>query len=228
MKIISRIVRIILGWLHIGTSKLENANIDAIIANLEAEKDKASSKIFDKMVSIKTSINEMEKKARKLKEDSETLDKRSIQALENGKEELASEFALKFENTNRQYQIVKTNLDAAKVTYDDLMKNQNKIIETFDNRIQQIKLKAISVDMNTELANIKDIANLSGDNSMMGMLNDADKILDKKDSKATAAIEVSDTLNQSKNDLEDFEASMDKNEALERLKARQASKSEEN
>lgn len=220
MKLISRIVRVILGWLQIGTSKFENANIDAIIANLESEKDKAKSTIFNKMVTIKTSINSMEKEARSFKESMNQFDMRARKALENGKNDLAAEFSVKYENVNKQYNLIKTTLDNALETYKELIKTQSTIIETYDNKIQQIKIKATSVTMNEELANIKDIANLSGDNNMMGLINDVDKILDKKDSKASASIEVSDTLNQNDLEAQEFEENIGRNEALERLKAR--------
>lgn len=111
-------------------------------------------------------------------------------------------------------------LEEATATYDKLISNQRAVLNSYDSRIEQIKLKAASAAMKEDLAALKDIANISGKNDFNGMLADVDKILEKKDSKADASIEVSGTLNDTKDEMNEFIESVSKEDALARLKAR--------
>ena len=113
-------------------------------------------------------------------------------------------------------------LEEATATYDKLISNQRAVLNSYDSRIEQIKLKAASAAMKEDLAALKDIANISGKNDFNGMLADVDKILEKKDSKTDASIEVSGTLNDTKDEMNEFIESVSKEDALARLKARVA------
>lgn len=93
----------------------------------------------------------MTKNVKSLKQKVQVLNERAILALKNGKESLAAEFSLQYENTKAQ-------LDMA----------------------------------------------------------------EKKDSKADASIEVSGTLNDTKDEMNEFIESVSKEDALARLKARVA------
>lgn len=103
-----------------------------------------------------------------------------------------------------------------------MISNQRVVLNSYDSRIEQIKLKAASAAMKEDLAALKDIANISGKNDFNGMLADVDKILEKKDSKADASIEVSGTFNDTKDEMNEFIESVSKEDALARLKARVA------
>lgn len=220
MRIIGRLGRVLFGWLNLGVNSLESKNVDALIASLEDEKSKAEQEIYERLVAVKTTVNNMTKNVKSLKQKVQILNERAILALKNGKESLAAEFSLQYENTKAQLDMAEKALEEATATYDKLISNQRAVLNSYDSRIEQIKLKAASAAMKEDLAALKDIANISGKNDFNGMLADVDKILEKKDSKADASIEVSGTLNDTKDEMNEFIESVSKEEALARLKAR--------
>lgn len=210
------------GWLNLGVNSLESKNVDALIASLEDEKSKAEQETYERLVAVKTTVNNMTKNVKSLKQKVQVLNERAILALKNGKESLAAEFSLQYENTKAQLDMAEKALEEATATYDKLISNQRAVLNSYDSRIEQIKLKAASAAMKEDLAALKDIANISGKNDFNGMLADIDKILEKKDSKADASIEVSGTLNDTKDEMNEFIESVSKEDALARLKARVA------
>lgn len=214
--------RVLFGWLNLGVNSLESKNVDALIASLEDEKSKAEQEIYERLVAVKTTVNNMTKNVKSLKQKVQVLNERAILALKNGKESLAAEFSLQYENTKAQLDMAEKALEEATATYDKLISNQRVVLNSYDSRIEQIKLKAASAAMKEDLAALKDIANISGKNDFNGMLADVDKILEKKDSKADASIEVSGTLNDTKDEMNEFIESVSKEDALARLKARVA------
>lgn len=220
MRIIGRLGRVLFGWLNLGVNSLESKNVDALIASLEDEKSKAEQEIYERLVAVKTTVNNMTKNVKRLKQKVQILNERAILALKNGKESLAAEFSLQYENTKAQLDMAEKALEEATATYDKLISNQRAVLNSYDSRIEQIKLKAASAAMKEDLAALKDIANISGKNDFNGMLADVDKILEKKDSKADASIEVSGTLNDTKDEMNEFIESVSKEDALARLKAR--------
>lgn len=222
MKIIGRLGRVLFGWLNLGVNSLESKNVDALIASLEDEKSKAEQEIYERLVAVKTTVNNMTKNVKSLKQKVQILNERAILALKNGKESLAAEFSLQYENTKTQLDMAEKALEEATATYDKLISNQRVILNSYDSRIEQIKLKAASAAMKEDLIALKDIANISGKNDFNGMLADVDKILEKKDSKADASIEVSGTLNDTKDEMNEFIESISKEDALASLKARVA------
>lgn len=222
MRIIGRLGRVLFGWLNFGVNSLESKNVDALIASLEDEKSKAEQEIYERLVAVKTTVNNMTKNVKSLKQKVQVLNERAILALKNGKESLAAEFSLQYENTKAQLDMAEKALEEATATYDKLISNQRVVLNSYDSRIEQIKLKAASAAMKEDLAALKDIANISGKNDFNGMLADVDKILEKKDSKADASIEVSGTLNDTKDEMNEFIESVSKEDALARLKARVA------
>lgn len=222
MRIIGRLGRVLFGWLNLGVNSLESKNVDALIASLEDEKSKAEQEIYERLVAVKTTVNNMTKNVKSLKQKVQVLNERAILALKNGKESLAAEFSLQYENTKAQLDMAEKALEEATATYDKLISNQRAVLNSYDSRIEQIKLKAASAVMKEDLAALKDIANISGKNDFNGMLADVDKILEKKDSKADASIEVSGTLNDTKDEMNEFIESVSKEDALARLKARVA------
>ena len=222
MRIIGRLGRVLFGWLNLGVNSLESKNVDALIASLEDEKSKAEQEIYERLVAVKTTVNNMTKNVKSLKQKVQVLTERAILALKNGKESLAAEFSLQYENTKAQLDMAEKALEEATATYDKLISNQRVVLNSYDSRIEQIKLKAASAAMKEDLAALKDIANISGKNDFNGMLADVDKILEKKDSKADASIEVSGTLNDTKDEMNEFIESVSKEDALARLKARVA------
>lgn len=222
MKIIGRLGRVLFGWLNLGVNSLESKNVDALIASLEDEKSKAEQEIYERLVAVKTTVNNMTKNVKSLKQKVQVLNERAILAFKNGKESLAAEFSLQYENTKAQLDMAEKALEEATATYDKLISNQRAVLNSYDSRIEQIKLKAASAAMKEDLAALKDIANISGKNDFNGMLADVDKILEKKDSKADASIEVSGTLNDTKDEMNEFIESVSKEDALARLKARVA------
>jgi phage shock protein A len=222
MRIIGRLGRVLFGWLNLGVNSLESKNVDALIASLEDEKSKAEQEIYERLVAVKTTVNNMTKNVKSLKQKVQVLNERAILALKNGKESLAAEFSLQYENTKAQLDMAEKALEEATATYDKLISNQRAVLNSYDSRIEQIKLKAASAAMKEDLAALKDIANISGKNDFNGMLADIDKILEKKDSKADASIEVSGTLNDTKDEMNEFIESVSKEDALARLKARVA------
>lgn len=222
MRIIGRLGRVLFGWLNLGVNSLESKNVDALIASLEDEKSKAEQEIYERLIAVKTTVNNMTKNVKSLKQKVQVLNKRAILALKNGKESLAAEFSLQYENTKAQLDMAEKALEEATATYDKLISNQRAVLNSYDSRIEQIKLKAASAAMKEDLAALKDIANISGKNDFNGMLADIDKILEKKDSKADASIEVSGTLNDTKDEMNEFIESVSKEDALARLKARVA------
>lgn len=222
MRIIGRLGRVLFGWLNLGVNSLESKNVDALIASLEDEKSKAEQEIYERLVAVKTTVNNMTKNVKSLKQKVQVLNERAILALKNGKESLAAEFSLQYENTKAQLDMAEKALEEATATYDKLISNQRVVLNSYDSRIEQIKLKAASAAMKEDLAALKDIANISGKNDFNGMLADVDKILEKKDSKADASIEVSGTLNDTKDEMNEFIKSVSKEDALARLKARVA------
>lgn len=219
MRIIGRLGRVLFGWLNLGVNSLESKNVDALIASLEDEKSKAEQEIYERLVAVKTTVNNMTKNVKSLKQKVQVLNERAILALKNGKESLAAEFSLQYENTKAQLDMAEKALEEATATYDKLISNQRAVLNSYDSRIEQIKLKAASAAMKEDLAALKDIANISGKNDFNGMLADVDKILEKKDSKADASIEVSGTLNDTKDEMNEFIESVSKEDALARLKA---------
>lgn len=222
MRIIGRLGRVLFGWLNLGVNSLESKNVDALIVSLEDEKSKAEQEIYERLVAVKTTVNNMTKNVKSLKQKVQVLNERAILALKNGKESLAAEFSLQYENTKAQLDMAEKALEEATATYDKLISNQRVVLNSYDSRIEQIKLKAASAAMKEDLAALKDIANISGKNDFNGMLADVDKILEKKDSKANASIEVSGTLNDTKDEMNEFIESVSKEDALARLKARVA------
>ena len=220
MRIIGRLGRVLFGWLNLGVNSLESKNVDALIASLEDEKSKAEQEIYERLVAVKTTVNNMTKNVKSLKQKVQILNERAILALKNGKESLAAEFSLQYENTKAQLDMAEKALEEATATYDKLISNQRAVLNSYDSRIEQIKLKAASAAMKEDLAALKDIANISGKNDFNGMLADVDKILEKKDSKADASIEVSGTLNDTQDEMNEFIESVSKEDALARLKAR--------
>lgn len=222
MRIIGRLGRVLFGWLNLGVNSLESKNVDALIASLEDEKSKAEQEIYERLVAVKTTVNNMTKNVKSLKQKVQVLNERAILALKNGKESLAAEFSLQYENTKAQLDMAEKAFEEATATYDKLISNQRAVLNSYDSRIEQIKLKAASAAMKEDLAALKDIANISGKNDFNGMLADVDKILEKKDSKADASIEVSGTLNDTKDEMNEFIESVSKEDALARLKARVA------
>lgn len=222
MRIIGRLGRVLFGWLNLGVNSLESKNVDALIASLEDEKSKAEQEIYERLVAVKTTVNNITKNVKSLKQKVQVLNERAILALKNGKESLAAEFSLQYENTKAQLDMAEKALEEATATYDKLISNQRAVLNSYDSRIEQIKLKAASAAMKEDLAALKDIANISGKNDFNGMLADVDKILEKKDSKADASIEVSGTLNDTKDEMNEFIESVSKEDALARLKARVA------
>lgn len=222
MRIIGRLGRVLFGWLNLGVNSLESKNVDALIASLEDEKSKAEQEIYERLVAVKTTVNNMTKNVKSLKQKVQVLNERAILALKNGKESLAAEFSLQYENTKAQLDMAEKALEEATATYHKLISNQRVVLNSYDSRIEQIKLKAASAAMKEDLAVLKDIANISGKNDFNGMLADVDKILEKKDSKADASIEVSGTLNDTKDEMNEFIESVSKEDALARLKARVA------
>lgn len=222
MRIIGRLGRVLFGWLNLGVNSLESKNVDALIVSLEDEKSKAEQEIYERLVAVKTTVNNMTKNVKSLKQKVQVLNERAILALKNGKESLAAEFSLQYENTKAQLDMAEKALEEATATYDKLISNQRAVLNSYDSRIEQIKLKAASAAMKEDLAVLKDIANISGKNDFNGMLADVDKILEKKDSKANASIEVSGTLNDTKDEMNEFIESVSKEDALARLKARVA------
>lgn len=222
MRIIGRLGRVLFGWLNLGVNSLESKNVDALIASLEDEKSKAEQEIYERLVAVKTTVNNMTKNVKSLKQKVQVLNERAILALKNGKESLAAEFSLQYENTKAQLDMAEKALEETTATYDKLISNQRVVLNSYDSRIEQIKLKAASAAMKEDLAALKDIANISGKNDFNGMLADVDKILEKKDSKADASIEVSGTLNDTKDEMNEFIESVSKEDALARLKARVA------
>lgn len=222
MRIIGRLGRVLFGWLNLGVNSLESKNVDALIASLEDEKSKAEQEIYERLVAVKTTVNNMTKNVKSLKQKVQVLNERAILALKNGKESLAAEFSLQYENTKAQLDMAEKALEEATATYDKLISNQRVVLNSYDSRIEQIKLKTASAAMKEDLAALKDIANISGKNDFNGMLADVDKILEKKDSKADASIEVSGTLNDTKDEMNEFIESVSKEDALARLKARVA------
>lgn len=222
MRIIGRLGRVLFGWLNLGVNSLESKNVDALIASLEDEKSKAEQEIYERLVAVKTTVNNMTKNVKSLKQKVQVLNERAILALKNGKESLAAEFSLQYENTKAQLDMAEKALEEATATYDKLISNQRAVLNSYDSRIEQIKLKAASAAMKEDLAALKDIANISGKNDFNGMLADVDKILEKKNSKADASIEVSGTLNDTKDEMNEFIESVSKEDALARLKARVA------
>lgn len=222
MRIIGRLGRVLFGWLNLGVNSLESKNVDTLIASLEDEKSKAEQEIYERLVAVKTTVNNMTKNVKSLKQKVQVLNERAILALKNGKESLAAEFSLQYENTKAQLDMAEKALEEATATYDKLISNQRVVLNSYDSRIEQIKLKAASAAMKEDLAALKDIANISGKNDFNGMLADVDKILEKKDSKADASIEVSGTLNDTKDEMNEFIESVSKEDALARLKARVA------
>jgi phage shock protein A len=222
MRIIGRLGRVLFGWLNLGVNSLESKNVDALIVSLEDEKSKAEQEIYERLVAVKTTVNNMTKNVKSLKQKVQVLNERAILALKNGKESLAAEFSLQYENTKAQLDMAEKALEEATATYDKLISNQRVVLNSYDSRIEQIKLKAASAAMKEDLAALKDIANISGKNDFNGMLADVDKILEKKDSKADASIEVSGTLNDTKDEMNEFIESVSKEDALARLKARVA------
>lgn len=222
MRIIGRLGRVLFGWLNLGVNSLESKNVDALIASLEDEKSKAEQEIYERLIAVKTTVNNMTKNVKSLKQKVQVLNERAILALKNGKESLAAEFSLQYENTKAQLDMAEKALEEATATYDKLISNQRVVLNSYDSRIEQIKLKAASAAMKEDLAALKDIANISGKNDFNGMLADIDKILEKKDSKADASIEVSGTLNDTKDEMNEFIESVSKEDALARLKARVA------
>ena len=222
MRIIERLGRVLFGWLNLGVNSLESKNVDALIASLEDEKSKAEQEIYERLIAVKTTVNNMTKNVKSLKQKVQVLNERAILALKNGKESLAAEFSLQYENTKAQLDMAEKALEEATATYDKLISNQRVVLNSYDSRIEQIKLKAASAAMKEDLAALKDIANISGKNDFNGMLADVDKILEKKDSKADASIEVSGTLNDTKDEMNEFIESVSKEDALARLKARVA------
>lgn len=222
MRIIGRLGRVLFGWLNLGVNSLESKNVDALIASLEDEKSKAEQEIYERLIAVKTTVNNMTKNVKSLKQKVQVLNERAILALKNGKESLAAEFSLQYENTKAQLDMAEKALEEATATYDKLISNQRAVLNSYDSRIEQIKLKAASAAMKEDLAALKDIANISGKNDFNGILADIDKILEKKDSKADASIEVSGTLNDTKDEMNEFIESVSKEDALARLKARVA------
>lgn len=222
MRIIGRLGRVLIGWLNLGVNSLESKNVDALIASLEDEKSKAEQETYERLVAVKTTVNNMTKNVKSLKQKVQVLNERAILALKNGKESLAAEFSLQYENTKAQLDMAEKALEEATATYDKLISNQRAVLNSYDSRIEQIKLKAASAAMKEDLAALKDIANISGKNDFNGMMADIDKILEKKDSKADASIEVSGTLNDTKDEMNEFIESVSKEDALARLKARVA------
>lgn len=222
MRIIGRLGRVLFGWLNLGVNSLESKNVDALIASLEDEKSKAEQEIYERLIAVKTTVNNMTKNVKSLKQKVQVLNERAILALKNGKESLAAEFSLQYENTKAQLDMAEKALEEATATYDKLISNQRAVLNSYDSRIEQIKLKAASAAMKEDLAALKDIANISGKNDFNEMLADIDKILEKKDSKADASIEVSGTLNDTKDEMNEFIESVSKEDALARLKARVA------
>lgn len=222
MRIIGRLGRVLFGWLNLGVNSLESKNVDALIVSLEDEKSKAEQEIYERLVAVKTTVNNMTKNVKSLKQKVQVLNERAILALKNGKESLAAEFSLQYENTKAQLDMAEKALEEATATYHKLISNQRVVLNSYDSRIEQIKLKAASAAMKEDLAALKDIANISGKNDFNGMLADVDKILEKKDSKADASIEVSGTLNDTKDEMNEFIESVSKEDALARLKARVA------
>lgn len=222
MRIIGRLGRVLFGWLNLGVNSLESKNVDALIASLEDEKSKAEQEIYERLIAVKTTVNNMTKNVKSLKQKVQVLNERAILALKNGKESLAAEFSLQYENTKAQLDMAEKALEEATATYDKLISNQRAVLNSYDSRIEQIKLKAADAAMKEDLAALKDIANISGKNDFNGMLADVDKILEKKDSKADASIEVSGTLNDTKDEMNEFIESVSKEDALARLKTRVA------
>lgn len=222
MRIIGRLGRVLFGWLNLGVNSLESKHVDALIASLEDEKSKAEQEIYERLIAVKTTVNNMTKNVKSLKQKVQVLNERAILALKNGKESLAAEFSFQYENTKAQLDMAEKALEEATATYDKLISNQRAVLNSYDSRIEQIKLKAASAAMKEDLAALKDIANISGKNDFNGMLADIDKILEKKDSKADASIEVSGTLNDTKDEMNEFIESVSKEDALARLKARVA------
>lgn len=215
-------MRVLFGWLNLGVNSLESKNVDALIASLEDEKSKAEQEIYERLIAVKTTVNNMTKNVKSLKQKVQVLNERAILALKNGKESLAAEFSLQYENTKAQLDMAEKALEEATATYDKLISNQRAVLNSYDSRIEQIKLKAASAAMKEDLAALKDIANISGKNDFNRMLADIDKILEKKDSKADVSIEVSGTLNDTKDEMNEFIESVSKEDALARLKARVA------
>lgn len=94
MRIIGRLGRVLFGWLNLGVNSLESKNVDALIASLEDEKSKAEQEIYERLVAVKTTVNNMTKNVKSLKQKVQVLNERAILALKNGKESLAAEFSL--------------------------------------------------------------------------------------------------------------------------------------
>ena len=90
------------GWLNLGVNSLESKNVDALIASLEDEKSKAEQEIYERLIAVKTTVNNMTKNVKSLKQKVQVLNERAILALKNGKESLAAEFSLQYENTKAQ------------------------------------------------------------------------------------------------------------------------------
>lgn len=90
MRIIGRLGRVLFGWLNLGVNSLESKNVDALIASLEDEKSKAEQEIYERLVAVKTTVNNMTKNVKSLKQKVQILNERAILALKNGKESLAA------------------------------------------------------------------------------------------------------------------------------------------
>ena len=81
MRIIGRLGRVLFGWLNLGVNSLESKNVDALIASLEDEKSKAEQEIYERLVAVKTTVNNMTKNVKSLKQKVQVLNERAILAM---------------------------------------------------------------------------------------------------------------------------------------------------
>lgn len=73
MRIIGRLGRVLFGWLNLGVNSLESKNVDALIASLEDEKSKAEQEIYERLIAVKTTVNNITKNVKSLKQKVQVL-----------------------------------------------------------------------------------------------------------------------------------------------------------
>lgn len=219
---LKRVINVIKGWMHIGVNDLENNNIDALIANLEAEKEEAVAKIHATLVEAKANINSIEKDRNAAEREYKAYEEAANKALDVNKESLAADLALKAEESKQRYLAFKQAFEEAEKSYGKVADKQRLIIDEYDNALRDVRNKSVQVKLKESLAAIKDKTNLSGSNSFGGQLAKVNKLLDRKDSVASAECEVSDDLNREEIDITTFQSVTNKKDALARLKAKRA------
>lgn len=221
MKLLLRVIRVIRGWLNLGVAAVENQNVDAIIADLEASKDSAVSKIVTRTSALKAQIFDMEKELKTHEENEAKFEKATKRALAEGNEELAKDFAQKYSQEHSQVETLRAGVKSSNNLYDTLVAQQNNIINQYDSRIAQLKSNATAANVKEQLAAMSDAANFGADMSFEKALNDAEKLVSHKDSVESAKLQTAKDIKATDTSLEADKILLEqtREEALERFKS---------